>query len=352
MHSLEIIAVSLQRLQVNTAAASTLCANAIVLNQFECKRGESLVDYVTFGRTGLNVSVMGLGCGGPSRIGQSAKKSEADSIAIVRTALDAGVNFIDTAEAYGTESLVGKALEGVDRSKVVISTKKSYRSKISPTLVRESLEKSLRHLKTEYIDIYNLHGVSPQDYLMLRDRILPTFFELREQGKIRFIGVSEMFNEDKTHQMMVESLPDDVWDVAMIGFNILNQTARERVFSETQKRNVAIQIMFAVRRALSQPDKLREAVGQLVEAGQIDPNEIDLENPLDFVLKESDAASVVDAAYRFCRYEPGVHVVLSGTGSLDHLKANMKSLCRPPLPDEVVQKLRYLFRNAYAVTGQ
>lgn len=310
------------------------------------------MDYVTFGRTGLNVSVMGLGCGGPSRIGQSTEKSDADSIAIVKTALDAGVNFIDTAEAYRTEALVGEALQGVDRTKIVISTKKSYRKAISPALVREGVEASLKRLQTDYIDIYNLHGVNSQDYPMLRDEIIPTFHELRDEGKINFIGVSEMFNEEKTHQMMVDSLPDDTWDVAMIGFNILNQTAREQVFPGTMAKNVAVQIMFAVRRALSQPDKLRAAMQQLVDAGQVDPAEFDMADPLGFVLEESDASSIVEAAYRFCRYEPGVHVVLSGTGNPAHLQANIDALCRPPLPDGVVQKLRHLFRNASAVTGQ
>jgi aryl-alcohol dehydrogenase-like predicted oxidoreductase len=310
------------------------------------------MDYVIFGRTGLNVSVMGLGCGGPSRIGQSQDKSDADSINIIRKALDAGVNFIDTAEAYRTEALVGQALQGVDRDKIVISTKKSYRKEISPALVREGVETSLKHLQTDYIDIYNLHGVGPGDYPMLRDEILPTFFQLRDEGKIRFIGVSEMFNEDKTHQMMVDSLPDDVWDVAMIGFNILNQTARDAIFHQTQKQNVAIQIMFAVRRALSQRDKLIESLQQLIDADQLDPAEVDLNDPLGFVTQESDATSLVDAAYRFCRYEPGVHVVLSGTGNPDHLQANIDSLSRPPLPDGVVQKLRHIFRNASTVTGQ
>jgi aryl-alcohol dehydrogenase-like predicted oxidoreductase len=310
------------------------------------------MDYTTFGRTSLNVSVMGLGCGGPSRIGQSTGSDEAASVNIIRTALDAGVNFLDTAEAYNTEEIVGKALQGVDRSKVVISTKKSYRKAISPQLVREGVEASLQRLQTDYIDIYSLHGVGPEDYPMLRDEIIPTFFDLRDEGKIRFIGVTEMFNEDKTHQMMRDSLPDDVWDVAMIGFNLLNQTARDAVFPGTMAQNVAVQIMFAVRRALSQPDKLREAMQQLVDAGQVDPAEVDLADPLGFVVKESDATSIVDAAYRFCRYEPGVHVVLSGTGNPAHLQANIDSLCKPPLPDGVVAKLRHLFRNASEVTGQ
>ncbi|MCB0092635.1 MAG: hypothetical protein KDE54_32335, partial [Caldilineaceae bacterium] len=98
--------------------------------------------------------------------------------------------------------------------------------------------------------------------------------------------------------MMVDSFPDDVWDVAMIGFNILNQTAREKVFPGTIKQDIAVQIMFAVRRALSQPDKLREAMQQLVDAGQVDPAEFDAADPLGFVLAESDATSIVDAAYR------------------------------------------------------
>jgi aryl-alcohol dehydrogenase-like predicted oxidoreductase len=152
--------------------------------------------------------------------------------------------------------------------------------------------------------------------------------------------------------MLRDSLPDDVWDVAMVGFNILNQTAREQVFPQTMAQDVAVQIMFAVRRALSQPDKLVEALQALIDEGQLDPTEVDMQNPLGFVLAESDATSLVDAAYRFCRHEPGVHVVLSGTGNPAHLQANIESLCRPPLPDGVVQKLRHIFRHASAVTGQ
>lgn len=310
------------------------------------------MDYVTFGRTGLKVSVMGLGSGGPSRIGQATAKSEAESIAIVHGALDAGVNFIDTAEAYGTEALLGKALHGIDRQSVILSTKKSHRQEISPALVRQGVEASLKRLQTDYIDIYSLHGVAPNEYPKLRDEILPTFFDLRQEGKMRFIGVTEMFNEDKTHQMMVDSAADDPWDVAMIGFNILNQTARQHVFPATIKRNVAVQIMFAVRLALSQRDKLIASLQELINLGQLESSEVDLENPLNFVLEESDASSLVDAAYRFCRYEPGVHVVLSGTGNPDHLQANIDSLCRPPLPEGVMQKLRHIFRNASAVTGQ
>jgi aryl-alcohol dehydrogenase-like predicted oxidoreductase len=308
------------------------------------------MDYVRFGRTELNVSVMGLGCGGPSRIGLNNNKSDAESVNIIRGAIDAGVNFIDTAEAYRTEGLVGEVLQQVGRDKIVVSSKKSYRKEISPALLREGLEGSLKRLKTDYIDIYNLHGVSLNDYKQLRDEILPTFEALRQEGKIRYVGVSEMFDEDKTHEMLRQSLLDDVWDVVMVGFNILNQTARDTL-QLTQERDVAVQVMYAVRRALSQPKRLIEAVQTLVDAGELNPADIDLANPLGFVLEESDASSVVDAAYRFCRYEPGVHVVLSGTGNPEHLQSNIDSLNRDPLPDALVEKLRHVFRHATVVTG-
>lgn len=109
--------------------------------------------------------------------------------------------------------------------------------------------------------------------------------------------------------------------------------------------------MYAVRRALSQPEKLKAAIQDLVDAGQLGSEDVDKDDPLGFVLEESDANSVVDAAYRFCRHEPGVHVVLSGTGNPEHLRSNIESLNRGPLPDALVKKLSYIFRHATAVSG-
>ena len=100
------------------------------------------MEYTILGRTGLKVSVMGLGCGGPSRIGQRAGKSEDDSVAIIKQALDSGVNFIDTAESYQTELIVGKATKGVNRDSIVLSSKKSTFPKIIHEDVKNSFEKS------------------------------------------------------------------------------------------------------------------------------------------------------------------------------------------------------------------
>src|SRR5882724_7672541 len=81
------------------------------------------MDYVTLGRTGLTVSVAGLGCGGFSRLGLGTGRSRAEAVALVRQALDLGVNLLDTAAAYGTEAVVGEAIKSVPRQSVVIATK-------------------------------------------------------------------------------------------------------------------------------------------------------------------------------------------------------------------------------------
>lgn len=303
------------------------------------------------GRTDLTVSRMGIGAGGPSQLGRKTGLDEAESADLLRRAFDAGVNFVDSSEAYGTEPVIGRALQDRDRTSVVISTKKTCRRKqVTPQLLQESLEQSLQRLGTDYIDIYNLHGVVPQDYAYLVADIYPVLQKAREQGKIRFIGVTEMFNEDLTHTMLQQALADDLWDVLMVGFNILNQTARETVFEKALAQNVGIQIMFAVRRALRHPENLGEFVADLVQKGQIDPADIAAEAFPDFLLR--DAFSLPDAAYRFCRDEPGVHVVLSGTGNSAHLEANLESFSRPPLPEETLVKLKQIFRNVDSTTGQ
>lgn len=117
------------------------------------------MEYTTLGRTGLKVSVMGIGCGGPSRIGQTAGISEEDSIAIVKHGLNSGINFIDTAEVYRTEKIVGEAIKNFNREDIVISTKKSTWGKLHPNDVLKSFERSINNLGTDYIDIYHLHGV-------------------------------------------------------------------------------------------------------------------------------------------------------------------------------------------------
>lgn len=306
----------------------------------------------TLGRTGLSVSVMGLGCGGTSRVGRSTGKSEAEQVQLVQQALDAGVNFIDTAEAYSTEEVVGKAIQGRDRNTIVISTKKSTgEDPLTPQQVQTGLEASLKRLGVDYVDVYHLHGVHPDRYETLLNTVVPRLQTLQQQGKIRAIGITEHSITDPGHTMLQRALQDDVWDVMMVGFNLLNQSARTRVLVKAQEKGVGILVMFAVRLALSRPERLLEVIGDLVQRGEVDPREIDLVNPLGFLLTEGGAISVPDAAYRFCRDEPGTHVVLVGTGNPEHLQANVATFGRPPMSPAAVVSLKQIFRNVHSVSG-
>ncbi len=311
------------------------------------------MDYINLGRTGLEVSVFGLGGGGHSRLGQHAGTSETESVALVRRGLALGVTFIDTAEAYGTEPIIGTALRDVPRHTVVLSTKKSMMPNgqlIDVAALVTGLEASLQRLHTDYVDVYHLHGVRANQYDYAVSELLPTLVKLREQGKIRFVGITEAFASDPGHTMLSRAIQDPYWDVVMVGFNLLNQSARARVLAEAQRQNIGVLCMFAVRSALSQPERLKQTVATLVQQGLIDPQAIDLQDPLGFV--RQTAESLPDAAYRFCRAEPGVHVVLSGTGNMQHLEQNVASLLRPPLPKALRQRLADLFAQVDTVSGE
>jgi L-galactose dehydrogenase len=312
------------------------------------------VDTVVFGRTGLSVSVAGLGCGGHSRLGQSYGASADDSVRLVRRALDLGINYIDTAHAYATEQIVGKAVRG-RRDRVVISTKVSPRNREGELLdragLRAAVQASLTKLGTDWIDVYHLHGVGDGEYAACVTELVPELERLRDEGTIRFLALSERFGSDSAHTMLQRALADDCWDVMMVGFNPLNPSARDRVFSVTRETDVAIEVMFAVRRALSNPDELSRIAGELVEQGRIDGTGLDVDDPLGFLVHEGGASSVVEAAYRFSRHEPGCHVVLTGTGNLEHLEENVQSINAPPLPTADLERLRTLFGHLDHLSG-
>ncbi|MBV9418846.1 MAG: aldo/keto reductase [Alphaproteobacteria bacterium] len=313
------------------------------------------MDYTTLGRTGLKVSVAGLGCGGHSRLGQTYGNTVEQSVAVVRAAMDEGVNWIDTAQAYGTEKIVGEAVRG-KRDQVYISTKTAILPWGEPQAkpytgaqVLEQLEKNLGRLGTDYVDLYNLHGIVHQQLDYVAAEIVPALLKAKEQGKIRFLGITEHFGGDTKHKMLTAAIPTGVWDVVMVGFNLLNPSARHNVLKLCLEHNVGTQDMFAVRRALSNPEGLKEAFEQMEKAGQLDRSKFDARDPLGFLRDGTDG--IVDAAYRFCRHEPGIDIVLFGTGKVQHLKENIASINRGPLPPATQAKLRGLFGHVDSVSG-
>ena len=314
------------------------------------------MEYVTLGRTGVTVSRLGLGCGGPSRLGHSAGLGMEDRVAIVTRALELGVTFIDTARSYGTEEIVGRAIREVRPDGVFLSTKAgSYRDDervLTPAEVAGRIEESLRRLGTDVIDLYSFHGVLPRQYAATRDALAGELIRQRDKGNIRFLGITERFNADPAHAMLAAAVADDCWDVVMVGFNVLNQSARERVLAPAQAKGLATQAMFVVRKALSRPQRLAEVVAHLIDEGHVDPADVDRADPLGFLLADGVATSLPDAAYRFCRDEAGIDVVLSGTGSIEHLEANVASILSPPLPHAVRDRLVRIFDGVDSVTAQ
>ena len=297
----------------------------------------------------------GLGCGGHSRLGQSYGATEAESIAVIHRALDLGINVVDTARLYGTEEVVGRALVG-RRDEVVLSTKAlpvDGDAPLSAASLRASVEQSLGRLRTDRIDLFFIHGMKVGDVDHTRDVLVPELRALQAEGKIRYLAASEAFASDNGHDALGQSLDagDDWYDVLMVGHNPFNPSARDRVLAATEARGIGVYVMFAVRKALASAEGVRRVVADLVATGQLDPSSVDPERPLGFLLDEGVATSLPEAAYRFARHEPGCHVVLTGTGSVDHLADNVRAINGPPLPADQLAHLQRLFGHVDSVTG-
>lgn len=318
------------------------------------------MQFVRLGRTEAQVSAVGLGCGGHSRLGMASGASSAQASEIVRRAIDLGVTFIDTAHSYGTEEAVGLGIAGHDRSELFISTK-SWVGKgqaqetpdyLTAAEFTASLDESLRKLGTDYVDLFHLHGVSADQLPYAREVIVPELRRQQEAGKVRFIGITEVFRYDTGHEMLRQAVPTGDFDVVMVGFNILNPGARRTVFPQTIAHDIGTLIMFAVRRGLNSAANAAEVVAELVERGEVNPALVNPHDPLDFLPADPGVKSQVEAAYRFCRHEPGAHVVLTGTGSAAHLEENVASILAPSLPPDLLARLDAIFGNVTSASGE
>src|SRR5215208_487439 len=303
------------------------------------------MQYTTLGRTGLRVSVAGLGSGGFSRLGLKSGKTEDEVVRLIHEAIGLGVNFIDTAPSYGTEGVIGKALKSIPREQVVIATKMQIHRDgwATPAHVVESLDNSLRVLGTDHVDVLNLHGVELHEYDHAVNVIGPALAEQKQKGKIRHIGVTETPIEDHSNKMLTRALRDPIWEVYMVGFHMLHQGARKNVFPFTQQKGIGTLLMFAVRSIFADPPRVKRELRELAEQGLMEKWLGETDDPLGFLIHEGGAANMTEAAYRSARHEPGVDVVLFGTGDAAHLRANVAALLKPPLPEGDREKLAALF---------
>ncbi|MEP6991266.1 MAG: aldo/keto reductase [bacterium] len=157
----------------------------------------------TLGSQGLDVSALGLGLMGMSHAyGTGEERDERESIATIHRAMELGVTFLDTAEAYGpyaNEELLARALArvGGQRERLVIATKFGFRFDANgviagvdsrPAHIREAVEGSLRRLGTDHIDLLYQHRVDPEVPI---EEVIGTMADLVREGKVRFLGLSE-----------------------------------------------------------------------------------------------------------------------------------------------------------------
>ncbi len=307
--------------------------------------------YRPFGRSGLEVSVVGIGTGGASRLGLAYGNTQEQAIAVVQRGFDLGINYFDTAENYKNEEVLGKALLG-HRNEVLISSKVGPLREDGSLLTGEELytavELSLRKLQTDVIDVFHLHRVSNRIYDYCAETLVPALEHLRDDGKIRLIALSESSGSDIEHTMLKRAVEDDCWDVFMASFNLFNQSARESLFSTSIEKSMAVEIMASARSQFSQPDLLIAEVERLVETGEIPADQVDRADPLSFLRTDDGQLSPSETSYRFAAFEPGVNVVLVGTGNIAHLEENVAAFDRGPLPEDLQTRLVTIFGHLRA----
>ncbi|MEM6847110.1 MAG: aldo/keto reductase [Pseudomonadota bacterium] len=304
------------------------------------------------GRTGRTVSVAGLGCGGSSRVGLSRGLAPSECACLVRLAIDNGVTVLDTAEAYGTEAIVGAAIEGIDPDRLTISTKSRYRDGngvFAAERIVGSLHHSLRELKRERVDVFHVHAVRPADYAYVMDEIVPALKAQKAAGTIGHIGITETPPNDPRQVMMTRAVHDPVWEVVMLVFHLMHQLPRRLVFPTTQHNGVGTLIMFAVRSIFSRPERLRVAMDELAAKGHISTTFAGSSDPLGALVEEAGAKSLTELAYRYARYEAGVDVVLFGTGDPAHVHQNIAAINAPPLPPQTLDVIAGLFGHLAGV---
>jgi len=314
------------------------------------------MEYRTLGRTGLKVSIMGIGGGGPTQLGQKTGVGQAGVNALVRRALDLGINFFDTAAAYGeSEVILGEALKGIPRDEYILATKfhpaKSGKGDVvSPEDVIASVERSLVRLQVDSVDIMQFHGIRPNQYVEAIEKLWPTVEMLREQGKFRFVGVTETYGDDNKHEMLPMALKDDLFDTAMVGYNMISPTPEQVVLPMCEDRNVGVICMVAVRRALSRPDYLKSQMASAKTRGLIAKDSLPDDDPLGWLVKDH-VTSLPAAGYKYVKAHPAMGTILSGTANIDHLEENVKAVLGPLLPEQDMARLRSVFGDVWEPLG-
>jgi aryl-alcohol dehydrogenase-like predicted oxidoreductase len=310
--------------------------------------------YRKLGKTGLEISEVGYGAWG---IGGKQWKGGTDeeSIQALRRSFELGLNFIDTALAYGdghSERIVGDVVKTAPRQ-VFVATKVPPKNRVWPAApgsriedvfpydyIVSCTEESLRNLQAETIDLQQLHVWDPG--WLGRDEWKRAFEDLRKAGKIRFCGISINDHQPDTALDVVAS---GLIDTVQVIYNIFDQTPQRNLFPAVRKHNVGVLARV--------PFDEGSLTGTIAETTEFEGDEfrafyfrgdrrkqvVERVNALQADL-EGISGTLPEIALRFCLSNPAVSTVIPGMRRVRNVESNCAVSDTGPLNQPVVEKLK------------
>jgi L-galactose dehydrogenase/L-glyceraldehyde 3-phosphate reductase len=319
----------------------------------------------TFGRTGMQVSVLGFGCGAVG--GLIVRGSTADQQRAIGKALDAGINYFDTAVQYGngaSETHLGQALAALKPANAHVGTK----VRLPPAdfgrieaAVAASLDGSLQRLGLDHVDIFHLHnaitvngGGESLSVTQVLGEVVPAFRKLQQAGKTRFVGITAVGDTAALHQV----IDAGAFDSAQVSYNMLNPSAAEdlpagypaqdfhRLFDHTQKAGVGVVgIRVLAGGALSGTAERHPTaspppapIGSALDYG----TDLERAKRLEPLVAEGFAATLPEAATRFAISHPAMGTILVGMATVAEFEASLAAVLKGPLPAAALQRLAAL----------
>src|SRR6266481_1772416 len=286
------------------------------------------MQYKTLGRTGLRVSVVGLGT--MVHAGHFGPMTDSESMSAIDAALELGVNFIDTSDAYGagySEALLGKSLRG----------KRNF----SRAYIARVLEESLQRLQTDYIDLYQLHN--PTVEVIERGEVWELLEEAKKEGKIRHYGVSI-----NTMEEGIAAVKTGRSDTIQVEYNLLMQEPADQIFPLAKEAHVGIIARVPLRRGLltgkMTPGDQKRFQGEDVRAhafaGDIFQKELEKVERLRFLV-QGPVKSLGQAAIAFCLSQPAISVTIPGARNDQQMRENAAA-AELNLPPDHLERARAL----------
>ncbi len=311
--------------------------------------------YRSLGKTGLRVSAVGLGT--MVHAGHFGPMKDSESVSAIETALDLGVNFIDTSDAYGagySETLLGKALKG-NRDKVILATKGGNvmvgpnRGKriFEPDYIARVMDESLQRLQTDYIDLYQLHN--PTVDVIEDGEVWQVLEKAKQAGKIRHYGVSI-----NTMEEGIAAVKDGRAETIQVEYNLLTQEPAEKIFPLAQQADVGIIARIPLKRGiltgkLTQADEARfqgEDVRARSFKGEPFAKELAKAVKLGFLV-QAPVKTLTQAAIAFCIAHPAVSVVIPGARNAEQMRENAAGADIEIAPADL-EKVAELWRRGFA----